>query len=109
MPDRFVEVVDAAKQSGVFHYMIIVFVSAWAGTVRYFQTIKNKKPRFFPWLMESSISGFTRLITGLLCDYAGLNYYLTLAVVGIMAHNSAKTLQFFSDLAIEKIKKNAIK
>ena len=69
-------------------YVLFVFMAVWGGTAAYMSRLKRSGSSFslVELIGEWSISGFSGLVTGLICHAYGVDYYITLAAVGVSGH-----------------------
>lgn len=104
MPQDSISVFKQAIDMGVLNFLTLVFISIWAGMVRYFSQLKGKAPTFWGIALESFISGFVGVITALACASFELDFYLTAAVVGISAHNGTRSLTLIGEVITKKVK-----
>lgn len=102
MPQDTLSFVQRLQEYGVLGYVWILIVSVWAGTARYLESLKGKKPTFWGWVTETCISGFVGIIAAMTCQYYQLDFLLTSAITGICAHNGTRSLYLIGQL----LKKN---
>jgi len=102
MPQDVISFMERLNEYGVFGYIWILFVSFWAGTVRYLTSLKGNKPTFFGWIIETIISGFVGIIVAMTCQYFKVDFLLTSAITGIAAHNGTRSIYLVGEI----IKKN---
>jgi len=102
MPNDTLTFIQRLQEYGVLGYVWLLFLSFWAGTVRYLTTLEGKKATWLGWLAETCVSGFVGVIAAMICQYYGLDYMLTAAITGISAHNGTRTLEVFAKI----LKKN---
>lgn len=96
------EVIQKAQEFGLTGYGWLLFISFWAGAVRYLSSLNGKKPTLSGWLIESCVSGFVGMITALVCQYFALDFILTSALAGICAHTGTRSLYLVSEIISSK-------
>lgn len=102
MPQDTLSFLQRLEEYGALGYAWILFVSFWAGTVRYLTSLNGKRPTIFGWLSETCVSGFVGIIAAMTCQYYQLDFLLTSAITGICAHNGTRSLYLIGDI----LKKN---
>lgn len=102
MPIDNLSFLQRLQEYGILGYTWLLFVSFWAGTVRYLTTLDGKKPTCIGMLTEAAVSGFVGIITAMTCQYYHLDFLLTSAITGIFAHNGTRSLYLIGKI----LKKN---
>lgn len=102
MPQDTLSFVQRLQEYGLLGYAWLLLISFWAGTAKYLTTLNGKKPMFWGWFAETTISGFVGVISAMICQYYEVDFMLTAAITGISAHNGTRSLYLIGQL----IKKN---
>lgn len=99
MPAEKLKFISQLIEVGVFKYLVLIFISCWAGFVRWLIAIKNgQQPKFVDFIIDINISAFVGAITLFICQYYQLEFWLTGAIVGISAHNGTRSLYLISKI-----------
>ncbi len=104
MPHETLSFAQRLHEYGYAGYALILFISFWAGTVKYISSLNGDKPKIRDWFFETIISGFVGVITAMVCQYYHLDILLTGAISGIAAHNGTRSLYIIGSI----IKKNTL-
>lgn len=93
MPEQSIGQLRAVLD-GATCYVLFVLMAIWGGTAAYISRIKKScKPFSLLELVgEWSISGFSGLVTGLLCHAYQVDFFITTAVVGISGHMGGRLI-----------------
>ncbi len=87
MPEQHVSVLKQIFDVGL-GYLWFVFLAVWGGTVNYINRRKTDKIPFsvIELLGEWVISGFSGLLTALICQEMQLSFIYTAALAGVAGH-----------------------
>lgn len=108
MPQEKLTTLEHLLEEGVLGYIWVLFISVWAGTVRYIAAAKNGEPTSFKlWLGEACTSAFVGVVTSSLCQYYKLDEQLSAAIVGIAAYYGTKTLTIMLEIGRKNINRYA--
>jgi len=93
MPEQSVGYLKSIVESGTC-YVLFMFMAIWGGTAAYMSRIKRSGSSFslVELVGEWSISGFSGLVTALICQAYGVNFYITSAAVGISGHMGGRLI-----------------
>jgi len=93
MPEQSVGYLKSILDSGTC-YVLFVLMSVWGGTAAYISRLKRSGRIFslVELIGEWSISGFSGIVTGFICHAYGVDYYITLAAVGISGHMGGRLI-----------------
>ena len=102
MPQDALNFMQKIQEYGLLGYGWILILSMWAGTAKYLSSLNGKKPTFWGWLTETTISGFVGVVTAMTCQYYQLDFTIASAITGMAAYNGAHSLNIIASI----IKKN---
>jgi hypothetical protein len=93
MPEQSVSYLRSIVESGTC-YVLFMFMAIWGGTAAYMSRIKRSGLSFslVELIGEWSISGFSGLVTALICQSYGVGFYITGAAVGISGHMGGRLI-----------------
>lgn len=99
MPGDKITFLQELNQLGLWGYIGMIALTMWAGTVRYFSSLKKGETATLKgWSFEVMVSGFVGVIAGLICEHYGLGSYISWAIIGLAAHTGTRSLYLFSNL-----------
>lgn len=76
-------------------YMWVVLLAAWGGLVNFYRKLRMGEVRRFNFtelIGELVTSGLSGVITYFFCQYAGIDPWLTAAMVGIAGHMGSRII-----------------
>ena len=98
MPDKLT-FLQELHQLGFWGYIGMALLTVWAGTVRYFSSLKKGEKATLRGLsFEVMVSGFVGVLAGLVCEHYGLGSYISWAIIGLVAHKGTRSLYLVSNL-----------
>lgn len=92
-------------KDGVAYFWFVV-LALWGGTASYLSRMKQKKLPFSlaELLGEWLISGFSGIMTALICASYGVDYYLTAALAGVAGHMGGRGVFMLEQWAVNRLK-----
>ena len=81
-------------EMGFVNYLWFLILAIWGSTVSYLSKLQKRRKKFsiIELVMEWIVSGFVGAIAIMLCLRAGVDVYMTGAIVGISGHMGSKAI-----------------
>lgn len=97
--------ITALLHTGIGYFWFLL-LAIWGGTANYISRVRKESMKFstVELIGEWSISGFTGVITALICTEMGVSLLMTYALVGISGHAGGRIIFVFEAAFQNKIK-----
>ena len=95
MPEKFQSATDLNLLQQAWAYAWVLLLSIWGGIVNFYRKIKMGEVKRFnltELIGEMFTSGLSGVITYFFCQYAGIDPWLTAAMVGIAGHMGSRLI-----------------
>lgn len=90
------------QEFGLLGYGWMLILTFWAGTVKYLTGLDGEKGTLSGWITEVVVCSFVGVVSGMTCQYFGLDQMLTFIIVALSSHQGTRSLYIISGI----IKKN---
>ena len=105
MPEKEIHNVDSHVSAFIqaLPFVLVIGLSCMGGIVSYLNRIDRSGIAFsfIRLVVEVVTSGFVGIIAFMLCDYAGLEWSVTAAIVAISGHMGTRALFIIENIAIK--------
>lgn len=79
----------------IFPWAWVVFLAMWGGTVNFIQKVRTgevSRWSITEFIGELVTSGFAGVLTYMICQWGGINAWITAALVGIAGHMGSRAI-----------------